>query len=164
MGSNSPSSFPRSFTYLMNQTDTPQTPPFCTQSPSFSTQTPLFGTQTPLFSTQTPLFGDQTPLFSTQTSSTADDADGVDESSPLPTREARRRWTNAEDGALVTAWLNTSKDGVIANEEKARVLETGLQLLSWVYCGEGLPSSHVEYLQAEMDENKQRSAVVLRML
>ncbi|CAA7019831.1 unnamed protein product [Microthlaspi erraticum] len=127
MGSNSPSSFPRSFTYLMNQTGTPQTPPFCTQSPSFSTQspsfstqTPLFGTQTPLFSTQTPLFGDQPPNFSTQTSSTADDADDVDESSPLATREARRRWSIAEDGALVTAWLNTSKDGVTANEQKAQ--------------------------------------------
>ncbi|CAA7017820.1 unnamed protein product [Microthlaspi erraticum] len=119
MGSNSPSSYTRSFTYLMNQTDTPQTHSFSTQSPSFSTQTPLFGTQTPLFSTQTPLFGDQTPLFSSQTSYSADEADGVDESSPLSSREARRRWSNAEDGALVTAWLNTSKDGVTATDQKA---------------------------------------------
>ncbi|CAA7023573.1 unnamed protein product [Microthlaspi erraticum] len=41
-------------------------------------------------------------------------------SNQLEKVQARRRWSNAEDGALVTAWLNTSKDGVIANEQKAQ--------------------------------------------
>ncbi|CAA7049895.1 unnamed protein product [Microthlaspi erraticum] len=78
------------------------------------------GNSNQLEKVKTPLFGDQPPNFSTQTSSTADDDDDGDESSPLATREARRRWSIAEDGALVTAWLNTSKDGVTANEQKAQ--------------------------------------------
>uniref|UniRef100_A0A1J3CJ05 Glutathione S-transferase T3 n=1 Tax=Noccaea caerulescens TaxID=107243 RepID=A0A1J3CJ05_NOCCA len=89
MASNPVFSYHRSFTYLLNQTSSPQTPGSCSQ----------------------------TPLFSTQTSSVGD-ADIVEENSPQPTREGRRRWTVPEDGALVSAWLNTSKDAIVGNEQR----------------------------------------------
>ncbi|CAA7034454.1 unnamed protein product [Microthlaspi erraticum] len=77
-------------------------------------------TATPIFCTQTPTFSTQTPTFSTQTSSISDDdGDRVDETSPGTIHEARTRWSQAEDAALVSAWLNTSKDGTTANEQKA---------------------------------------------
>ena len=34
-------------------------------------------------------------------------------------RKERRKWIPTEDGVLISAWLNTSKDPVVRNEQKA---------------------------------------------
>ena len=34
-------------------------------------------------------------------------------------RRARRKWSPTEDIVLISAWLNTSKDHVMGNEQKA---------------------------------------------
>lgn len=96
MTSNNPFSYSGSYTDLLNQIRTPQTP--------------VFFTQTSLFSTQTP---------QTDTPQTPDDVDPIDESSPGTNRKARRRWTVSEDGALLSAWLNTNKDSIVGNEQRA---------------------------------------------
>ena len=33
-------------------------------------------------------------------------------------RNARRKWSPADDAVLISAWLNTSKDAVVGNEQK----------------------------------------------
>ena len=37
----------------------------------------------------------------------------------LSDRKERRKWTLTEDVVLISAWLNTSKDPVVGNEQKA---------------------------------------------
>uniref|UniRef100_A0A1J3HZE9 Glutathione S-transferase T3 n=1 Tax=Noccaea caerulescens TaxID=107243 RepID=A0A1J3HZE9_NOCCA len=61
----------------------------------------------------------QTPLFTSQVSFQNIDGTGVEENSPEAAREARRRWSVLEDGVLVSGWLNTSKDTIVGNEQKA---------------------------------------------
>lgn len=34
-------------------------------------------------------------------------------------RKERHKWSPTEDGVLISAWLNTSKDAVVENEQKA---------------------------------------------
>lgn len=38
-------------------------------------------------------------------------------------RKERRKWSPTEDKVLISAWLNTSKDPVVGNEQKAFALE-----------------------------------------
>lgn len=45
--------------------------------------------------------------------------DGNDDVEILSDRKERLKWTPREDGVLISAWLNTSKDPVIGNEQKA---------------------------------------------
>ncbi|KAL1209357.1 Glutathione S-transferase T3 [Cardamine amara subsp. amara] len=42
-----------------------------------------------------------------------------DPSVPVEERKERRKWTPKEDVVLISAWLNTSKDPVVGNEQKA---------------------------------------------
>uniref|UniRef100_A0A1J3DCA4 Glutathione S-transferase T3 n=1 Tax=Noccaea caerulescens TaxID=107243 RepID=A0A1J3DCA4_NOCCA len=86
MASSSQPNYPSSFTDLLNQSGTPQTPMFCTQPPTFGIETIYIP--------------------------------DVDASTPGTNREARRRWTIPEDGALVSAWLNTSKDCIVGNDQR----------------------------------------------
>ena len=45
--------------------------------------------------------------------------DGNDDAEILSDRKERRKWSPTEDGVLISAWLNTSKDPVVGNEQKA---------------------------------------------
>uniref|UniRef100_A0A0D3API2 Myb-like domain-containing protein n=1 Tax=Brassica oleracea var. oleracea TaxID=109376 RepID=A0A0D3API2_BRAOL len=54
------------------------------------------------------------PPFSSQQT----DAPDVREDTPVACRE-RRKWTPADDEVLISAWLNTSKDVVVENEQKS---------------------------------------------
>ncbi|CAA7054816.1 unnamed protein product [Microthlaspi erraticum] len=38
---------------------------------------------------------------------------------PTEMKESSHRWTVPKDGVLVSAWLNTNKDAVVGNEQKA---------------------------------------------
>ncbi|XP_013624535.1 PREDICTED: glutathione S-transferase T3-like [Brassica oleracea var. oleracea] len=53
----------------------------------------------------------QPPVFSTETSSFC-------EESPRERKE-RKKWSVSDDLVLISAWLNTSKDHVVGNEQKA---------------------------------------------
>ncbi|KAL9311871.1 putative glutathione transferase transcription factor MYB family [Arabidopsis thaliana] len=57
---------------------------------------------------------DDVPIFSTQCT----DSPSLEEHVPKVKRE-RMKWSAKEDMVLVSAWLNTSKDAVIGNEQKA---------------------------------------------
>ncbi|XP_056841797.1 glutathione S-transferase T3-like [Raphanus sativus] len=52
------------------------------------------------------------PLFSSQS-----DAPTPVEDTP-PQRGKRQKWTPADDEVLISAWLNTSKDAIVGNEQK----------------------------------------------
>ncbi|KAL1219319.1 Glutathione S-transferase T3 [Cardamine amara subsp. amara] len=52
----------------------------------------------------------EVPLFSTQWS---------DAPSQGEDRRSRRKWTPTEDFVLISVWLNTSKDPIVGNEQKA---------------------------------------------
>ncbi|XP_024006510.1 glutathione S-transferase T3-like [Eutrema salsugineum] len=52
----------------------------------------------------------QVPLFSSQVTEQP--------SFPGDERKERRKWSHVEDVVLISAWLNTSKDPVIGNEQK----------------------------------------------
>ncbi|XP_024004156.1 glutathione S-transferase T3-like [Eutrema salsugineum] len=55
---------------------------------------------------------DQVPLFSTQGSQPSN-------LNEMPTeRRERKQWSPAEDILLISAWLNTSKDSVVGNEQR----------------------------------------------
>jgi len=45
--------------------------------------------------------------------------DGNEDAEILSDRKERRKWSPTEDGVLISAWLNTSKDPVVGNEQKA---------------------------------------------
>ncbi|XP_013608057.1 PREDICTED: glutathione S-transferase T3-like [Brassica oleracea var. oleracea] len=45
--------------------------------------------------------------------------DGNEDAETVSNRKERRKWTPTEDGVLISAWLNTSKDPVVGNEQKA---------------------------------------------
>ncbi|XP_048620850.1 glutathione S-transferase T3-like [Brassica napus] len=53
------------------------------------------------------------PPFSSQQSQ----APAVSEDTPAGRRE-RKKWTPADDEVLISAWLNTSKDAVVGNDQK----------------------------------------------
>ena len=54
------------------------------------------------------------PLFSSQwTNSRSQDAETTEY------KIGRRNWSQKEDLVLISAWLNTSKDPIIGNEQKA---------------------------------------------
>ncbi|KAL1207069.1 Glutathione S-transferase T3 [Cardamine amara subsp. amara] len=61
----------------------------------------------------------EVPVFSTQCED--DPSVGVEE------RKERRKWTPKEDVMLISAWLNTSKDPVISNEQRAGSFWTRIQ-------------------------------------
>jgi len=46
-------------------------------------------------------------------------ADYANEKHVVSNRKERRKWSPTEDLVLISAWLNTSKDPVVANEQKA---------------------------------------------
>ncbi|KAL0899873.1 hypothetical protein Bca101_083834 [Brassica carinata] len=61
----------------------------------------------------------QLPVFSTQASATSSFCeDDVTE------RRDRKKWSPSDDVVLISAWLNTSKDPVVGNEQKAGALWT----------------------------------------
>ena len=66
------------------------------------------------FSLDGNLGSSQPPLFSTQATATS----SFCEDSP-PQRKGRKKWSPSDDLVLVSAWLNTSKDAVVSNEQKA---------------------------------------------
>uniref|UniRef100_A0A0D3D8B5 Myb-like domain-containing protein n=1 Tax=Brassica oleracea var. oleracea TaxID=109376 RepID=A0A0D3D8B5_BRAOL len=39
-------------------------------------------------------------------------------SSEVPKPASKRKWTTKEDVVLISAWLNTSKDPIVSNEQK----------------------------------------------
>ncbi|XP_013601625.1 PREDICTED: glutathione S-transferase T3-like [Brassica oleracea var. oleracea] len=45
--------------------------------------------------------------------------DGNEDAETVSDRKERRKWSPTEDGVLISAWLNTSKDPVVGNEQKA---------------------------------------------
>nr|VDD51585.1 unnamed protein product [Brassica oleracea] len=45
--------------------------------------------------------------------------DGNEEAETVSDRKERRKWSPTEDVVLISAWLNTSKDAVVGNEQKA---------------------------------------------
>ncbi|KAF2561819.1 hypothetical protein F2Q70_00014092 [Brassica cretica] len=51
-------------------------------------------------------------------SSQQSEAPTLQEDTPVERRE-RRKWTPADDEVLISAWLNTSKDTIVGNEQKA---------------------------------------------
>uniref|UniRef100_A0A0D3BZI7 Myb-like domain-containing protein n=1 Tax=Brassica oleracea var. oleracea TaxID=109376 RepID=A0A0D3BZI7_BRAOL len=55
------------------------------------------------------------PPFSSQQT----EAPTQPEVTPVERRE-RKKWTPADDEVLISAWLNTSKDAVVANDQNAR--------------------------------------------
>ena len=55
------------------------------------------------------------PLLSSQQS----EAPAVPEDT-LAERRERKKWSPADDEVLISAWLNTSKDAVVGNEQKSR--------------------------------------------
>ena len=54
------------------------------------------------------------PPFSSQQS----EAPAQPEATPVERRE-RRKWTPSDDEVLISAWLNTSKDAVVGNDQKS---------------------------------------------
>ena len=59
-------------------------------------------------------FSSQVPLFSTQCTETS----SFCEDSAIRRKE-RKKWTPTDDLVLISAWLNTNKDHVVSNEQKA---------------------------------------------
>ena len=55
------------------------------------------------------------PPFSSQQS----EATSQPQDTPVD-RMVRRKWTQGDDEVLISAWLNTSKDAVVGNEQKLR--------------------------------------------
>ncbi|XP_013624348.1 glutathione S-transferase T3-like [Brassica napus] len=45
--------------------------------------------------------------------------DGHEDAETVSDRKERRKWSPTEDGVLISVWLNTSKDAVVGNEQKA---------------------------------------------
>ncbi|WZZ74871.1 hypothetical protein YC2023_086241 [Brassica napus] len=45
--------------------------------------------------------------------------DGNEDAEIVSDRKERRKWSPTEDGVLISAWLNTSKDPLVGNEQKA---------------------------------------------
>ncbi|XP_013617104.1 PREDICTED: glutathione S-transferase T3-like [Brassica oleracea var. oleracea] len=45
--------------------------------------------------------------------------DGNEDAETVSVRKERHKWNPTEDGVLISVWLNTSKDPVVANEQKA---------------------------------------------
>lgn len=46
------------------------------------------------------------------------DAPVLEEGTPK-VRKGRRKWTPTEDNVLISGWLNTSKDPIVGNQQKA---------------------------------------------
>uniref|UniRef100_A0A0D3A6U7 Myb-like domain-containing protein n=1 Tax=Brassica oleracea var. oleracea TaxID=109376 RepID=A0A0D3A6U7_BRAOL len=44
---------------------------------------------------------------------------GNEDAETVSDRKERHKWSPTEDGVLISAWLNTSKDAVVENEQKA---------------------------------------------
>ncbi|XP_010423140.1 PREDICTED: glutathione S-transferase T3-like [Camelina sativa] len=95
--------------------------PFSSQPPHF---TSTFSSQPPHF---TSTVSSQPPHFSSTCSSqnlyfspTSDTEDciEVEETEEDGGRGSRKRWTAEEDVNLISAWLNTSKDPVVSNEQR----------------------------------------------
>ncbi|XP_024006682.1 glutathione S-transferase T3-like [Eutrema salsugineum] len=63
------------------------------------------------FSPSIDLASSQVPNFSTQQTK--------DRSVPAEDRTTRRKWHPTEDVVLISAWLNTSKDPVVGNDQRA---------------------------------------------
>ncbi|XP_013632472.1 PREDICTED: glutathione S-transferase T2-like [Brassica oleracea var. oleracea] len=68
------------------------------------------------------------PPFSSQQS----EAPAQPEATPVERRE-RRKWTPSDDEVLISAWLNTSKDAVVGNDQKTGTF--------WKRVGEYFPTS-----------------------
>ncbi|XP_013595015.1 PREDICTED: glutathione S-transferase T3-like [Brassica oleracea var. oleracea] len=45
--------------------------------------------------------------------------DGNEDAEIVSDRKERRKWSPTEDGVLISDWLNTSKDPLVGNEQKA---------------------------------------------
>ena len=45
--------------------------------------------------------------------------DGNEDAEIVSNRKEHRKWSPLEDGVLISAWLNTSKDPLVGNEQKA---------------------------------------------
>lgn len=56
----------------------------------------------------------QIPLFSSQQSEAPSQPDDI-----VVERRERRKWTPFDDELLISAWLNTSKDAVVGNDQKS---------------------------------------------
>ncbi|EFH43040.1 hypothetical protein ARALYDRAFT_497026 [Arabidopsis lyrata subsp. lyrata] len=63
----------------------------------------------------------EVPTFSTQLSEEGSEEEGNEASDVKPKQSiSRKKWTAKEDIVLVSAWLNTSKDPVIGNDQQAK--------------------------------------------
>ncbi|XP_023644445.1 glutathione S-transferase T3-like [Capsella rubella] len=60
------------------------------------------------------------PIWSSQQSAAAP----TSEETPMDRKE-RKKWNNTDDAVLISAWLNTSKDIVVVNQQKERLNSSG---------------------------------------
>uniref|UniRef100_A0A0D3DML2 Myb-like domain-containing protein n=1 Tax=Brassica oleracea var. oleracea TaxID=109376 RepID=A0A0D3DML2_BRAOL len=99
MDSMNPYSMSSNFVDLLNSQQDSALPEPCPQGPyaSFPPVVELSSTQPPIFSTETSSFCEESPR-------------GCKE---------RKKWSVSDDLVLINAWLNTSKDPVVGNEQKA---------------------------------------------
>ena len=103
MDSSNPYSHTSKFVDLLNcQQDSNLPEPFPYESAS----------QLPVFSTQ-PTEPANTSAEPTETANTSFCGDS------RSVRKERRKWPPSDDLVLISAWLNTSKDAIVSNEQKA---------------------------------------------
>ena len=102
MDSMNPYSMSSNFVDLLNSQQDSALPEPCPQGPyaSFPPVVELSSTQPPVFSTETSSFCEESPRG----------------------RKERKKWSVSDDLVLISAWLNTSKDLVVGNEQKAGAL------------------------------------------
>jgi len=68
-----------------------------------------------IFPSSVDIGASEMPPFSSQQS----EATSQPQDTPVE-RMVRRKWTSGDDEVLISAWLNTSKDAVVGNEQKLR--------------------------------------------
>ena len=91
-----PFSHPCSFQNLLNSQQPNTSFSFASREPSIE-----------LSASDASVFGTQSP------------EDATEDAAFVSDRKERRKWSPVEDVVLISAWLNTSKDPVTGNEQKA---------------------------------------------
>ena len=90
----------------------------------------LLNSQNPNLNSQNPPLNSQNPHQYVSGSTSVDElgasedvsvfgSEWAQEAHTITDRKERRKWSPTEDLVLISAWLNTSKDPVVGNEQKA---------------------------------------------